>query len=111
VQVSGDTLVVSTPDSSPDVPAAIVKYMNLTPLQIASIQAQIAVERGQVQSLMEQLQTIVGTHRDHFERAVRYSSVRKLAAQQARILEPLVVANAACRSKSTKFSRSSNSEA
>jgi hypothetical protein len=49
VQVSGDTLVVCTPDSSPDVPAAIVKYLDLTPLQIAAIQTQIAVQRGQVQ--------------------------------------------------------------
>ena len=54
VQVSGDTLVVSPPDSSPDVPTAIVRYLDLTPLQIAAIQGQIAIQRGQVQSLMEQ---------------------------------------------------------
>jgi len=95
VQVSGDTLVVSTPDSSPDVPAAIVKYLDLTPLQIAAIQAQIAVQRGQVQSLMEQLtnnrrELIATTLKGQFD----IHRVRKLAAQQARILEPLVVANA-----------------
>src|SRR5882724_11002133 len=32
VQVAGDILVVSPPDSSADVPTAIVKYLNLTPL-------------------------------------------------------------------------------
>jgi Spy/CpxP family protein refolding chaperone len=95
VQVSGDTLVVSPPDSSPDVPTAIVKYLNLTPLQIAAIQAQIAVQRGQVQSLMEQLtnnrwELIATTLKGRFD----IRQVRKLAAQQARILEPLVVANA-----------------
>jgi LTXXQ motif family protein len=95
VQVSGDTLVVSPPDSSADVPAAIVSYLGLTPLQIAAIQAQIAVQRGQVQSLMEQLTNnrwalIATTLKGQFD----IHQVRKLAAQQARILEPLVVANA-----------------
>jgi hypothetical protein len=95
VQVSGDTLVVSPPDSSLDVATAIVNYLDLTPLQIAAIQAQIAVQRGQVQSLMEQLTTnrrelIATTLKGQFD----IHRVRKLAAQQARILEPLVVANA-----------------
>jgi hypothetical protein len=95
VQVSGDTLLVSPPDSSPDVPAAIVSYLDLTPLQVAAIQAQIAVQRVQVQSLMQQLRNtrwelIVTTLKGRFNSR----QVRKLAAQQARILEPLVVANA-----------------
>jgi hypothetical protein len=95
VQISGDTLVVSPPDSSPDVPTAIVKYLDLTPLQIAAIQAQIAVQRGQVQSLMEQLTNnrweLMATT---LKGQVDIRQVRKLAAQQTRILEPLVVANA-----------------
>jgi hypothetical protein len=95
VQVSGDTLVVSPPDSSPDVPAAIVSYLDLTPLQVAAIQAQIAVQRGQVQSLIQELtnnrgELIATTLKGQFD----IRQVRKLAAQQARILEPLVVANA-----------------
>ena len=95
VQVSDDRLVVSPPDSSPDVPTAIVRYLELTPLQIAAIQAQIAVQRGQVQSLMEQLtnnrwELIATTLKGQFD----IHRVRKLAAQQARILEPLLVANA-----------------
>jgi hypothetical protein len=95
VQVSGGTLVVSPPDSSPDVPTDIVKYLDLTALQIAAIQAQIAIQRGQVQSLMQQLtnnrsELIATTLKGRFD----IRQVRKLAAQQARILEPLVVANA-----------------
>jgi Spy/CpxP family protein refolding chaperone len=95
VQVSGDTLVVSPPDASLDVPAAIVSYLDLTPLQIAAIQAQIAVQRRQVQSLMQELtnnrwQLIATTLKGQFD----IRQVRKLAARQARILEPLVVANA-----------------
>jgi hypothetical protein len=111
VQVSGVTLVVSPPDSSPDVTTAIVKYLNLTPLQIAAIQAQIAVQRGQVQSLMGQLannrrELIATTLKGQFD----ISQVRKLAAQQARILEPLVVANARLQTEIYKISRSSNRE-
>ena len=95
VQVSGDTLVVSPPNSSSDVPTAIVKYLEVTPMQIAAIQALIAEQRGQVQSLMEQLtnnrwELIASTLKGQFD----IHRVRKLAAQQARILEPLVVANA-----------------
>ena len=95
VKVSGDTLVVSPPESTHDVPAAIVSYLDLTPLQIAAIQAQIAVQREQVQSLMQQLtnnrrELIATTLKGQFD----IRQVRKLAAQQARILEPLVVANA-----------------
>ena len=95
VQVSGDTLVVSPPDSSPDEPAAIVTYLDLTPLQIVAIQAQIAEQRGQAESLMKQLtnnrrELIATTLKGRFD----IRQVRKLAAQQARILGPLVVANA-----------------
>ena len=72
-----------------------MSYLDLTPLQIAAIQAQIAVQRGQVQSLMQQLtnnrwELIATTLKGQFD----IHRVRKLAARQARILEPLVVANA-----------------
>ena len=95
VQVSGDTLVVSPPDSSSDVPTAIIEFLDLRPLQIVAIQAQIAVQRGQTQSLMKQLtnnrrELIASTLKGHFD----IHRVRKLAAQQARILEPLIVTNA-----------------
>jgi hypothetical protein len=95
VQISGDTLVVSPPDSSADVPAAIVEYLDLTPVQIVAIQAQIEQQRVQAQSLIEQLtnsrrELIATTLQGRFD----IRQVRKLAAQQARILEPLVVTNA-----------------
>ncbi len=95
VQISGDTLVVSPPDSSPDLPTAIVEYLDLTPVQIAAIQAQIAEQRGQAQTLMKQLtnnrrELIATTLKGQFD----IRRVRKLAAQQARILEPLIIVNA-----------------
>jgi len=95
VQISGDTLVVSPPDSSADVPTAIVEYLDLTPAQVVAIQAQIEEQRVQAQSLIEQLtnnrrELIATTLQGRFD----IRQVRKLAAQQARILEPLVVASA-----------------
>jgi LTXXQ motif family protein len=95
VQISGDTLVVSPPDSSADVPTAIVEYLDLSPVQVVAIQAQIEHQRVQTQSLIEQLtnnrrELIATTLQGRFD----IGQVRKLATQQARILEPLVVANA-----------------
>ena len=95
VQISGDILVVSPPDSSPDLPTAIVEYLDLTPVQIAAIQAQIAEQRGQAQTLMKQLtnnrrELIATTLKGQFD----IRRLRKLAAQQARILERLIIVNA-----------------
>ena len=104
VQISGDTLVVSPPDSSADVPRAVVEYLKLTPAQIVAIQAQIEEQRVQAQSLIEQLtnnrqELIATTLQGRFD----IRQVRKLAAQQARILEPLVVANARLQSEIYKI--------
>ena len=95
VQSLGDTLLISPPESAPDVPTAIVEYLELTPVQTAAIQAQIEEQRVQAQSLIQQLtnnrrELIATTVQGRFD----IRQVRKLAAQQARILEPLVVANA-----------------
>src|SRR5258708_32788361 len=95
VQISGETLVVLPPDVSHDVPIAIVEYLDLTPVQIVAVQAQIAEQRARAQSLMKQLtnnrrELVATTLKGQFD----IRRVHKLAAQQARILEPLVVANA-----------------
>jgi hypothetical protein len=60
VQSSGGALVAPPPDSSPDVSQAIVEYLKLTPLQIATIQARIEKERGQVRPLLKRLAKIAG---------------------------------------------------
>jgi Spy/CpxP family protein refolding chaperone len=95
VQSSGDTLAVPAPDSSPDISQAIVKNLELTPIQIAAIQAQIEKERNRVRPLAERLANnrralIAVTLKGQFD--VR--RVRDLAAQQSRIQESLIVANA-----------------
>jgi Spy/CpxP family protein refolding chaperone len=96
VQSSGGALVAPPPDSSPDVSEAIVKYLKLTPLQIATIQAQIEKERGQVRPLLKRLAKnrraliIAATRKGRFD--VR--QVRDLATEKSRIEEQLIVANA-----------------
>src|SRR5712672_977551 len=55
VERYGDTMVVPPPESSPDVSQAIVKYLDLTPVQIAAIQAQIEKDRGRVRPLVKRL--------------------------------------------------------
>jgi Spy/CpxP family protein refolding chaperone len=64
-------------------------------VQIAAIQGQIAEQRGRERSLVKQLannrrELIATTLKGKFD----IRQVRKLAVQQARILQPLVVANA-----------------
>jgi len=86
------------------VPTGIVEYLDLTPVQIAAIQAQIAEQRGQAQSLMKQLtnnrrELIATTLKGQFD----IRQVRKLAARQARILEPLIIANARLQTKIYKL--------
>jgi LTXXQ motif family protein len=95
VQNSGDTLIVPPPDASPDLSQAIVKYLELTPVQIAAIQSQIEKERGRVRPLVKRLARNrrarrAATLQGRFD--VR--KVRELAAEQSRIREQLIVANA-----------------
>jgi Spy/CpxP family protein refolding chaperone len=95
VQTSSDTLIVPFPDFSPDVLPVIAKYLELTPLQVAAIQAQITEERSQAQSLEKELASnrralLAATSKGQFDTR----QVRELAEQQARILEPLIVTNA-----------------
>ena len=95
VQSSGGALVAPPPDSSPDVSEAIVKYLKLTPLQIATIQARIEKERGQVRPLLKRLAKnrralIAAARKGRFD--VR--QVRDLATEKSRIEEQLIVANA-----------------
>jgi Spy/CpxP family protein refolding chaperone len=99
-QDSDGTLVVPPPESSPDVSQEIVKYLGLTPAQIAAIQTQIEMERNRVQPLVDRLAKnrralMAATLNGHFDVA----QVRELAAQQARILEPLIVADARLQTK------------
>jgi Spy/CpxP family protein refolding chaperone len=101
---SGDTLIVPPPDSSPDVSQAIVKYLELTPVQLVAIQAQIEKERGRVEPLVKRLSKnrralIAATLKGRFD--VR--QVRELAAEQSWVEEQFIVANALLQAKVYKI--------
>ena len=55
VQVSGETLMVTPAAVSPDIPEPIAKYLELTPAQMAAIQARLTQAKRQVQPLVQQL--------------------------------------------------------
>jgi Spy/CpxP family protein refolding chaperone len=95
VQSSGDTLVVSPPDSSPDLSQAIVRYLKLTPVQIAAIQSKIDEERDRVRPLVKRLTRnrqalTAATVKGRFD----VGQMRDLAAELLRIQEQVIVANA-----------------
>lgn len=94
VQTSKDTLVVLPPASSPDIPEAMAKYLELTPVQIATIQSRVSEERKEVQPLLERLTQ----NRKALTTASEMNQssdgrIRKLAVEQSRILEQLIIAN------------------
>jgi Spy/CpxP family protein refolding chaperone len=99
-QVSGNTIVIPPPTSSPDVSEQIASYLELTPSQVAAIQAQVTDERKRVEPLLEQLDKsrrtlISATLNGSFDA----EEVQTLAAEQSRIVEKLIVANALLESK------------
>ena len=92
------------PDSSPDVSQAIVKYLDLTPLQIAAVQAQNEKERGRVRPLVKRLAKIRrGLIAATLEGRFDVRQVLDLAAEQSRIQEQLIVANARLQAKAYKI--------
>lgn len=99
-QLSDNTIVIPPPSSSPDVSEQIASYLELTPSQIAAIQAQATDDRKRVEPLLEQLDNsrrtlMSATLNGNFDAA----EVQTLAAEQSRILEKLIVANALLESK------------
>jgi hypothetical protein len=77
-------------------PKGMNEYLNLTRLQIATIQTQIAEERGQVQPLVQQLarnRRVLNSR--HAQGTIRCESGSEpRGAEQSRILEQLITANA-----------------
>ena len=102
---SSDTIVtIAPPTSSPEVPEQLAGYLQLTPEQIAAIQVQIGNDRKQVQPLLERLESsrraLISSTLDG-----RYDAkkVKMLAAEQSRMMEQLIVANAMLESQLYKI--------
>jgi Spy/CpxP family protein refolding chaperone len=94
-QSSDTTMVVPSPTSQPDLSGQIASYLELTPAQIAAIEARVTADRERVEPLLEQLDNsrralISNTLNGHFDA----QEVRALAAEQSRILQQLIEANA-----------------
>jgi Spy/CpxP family protein refolding chaperone len=99
-QSSDSTVVVPSPTSQPDLSAQIARYLKLTPAQIAAIEARVTADRERVEPLLEQLDNsrrslISKTLNGHFDA----QQVRALAAEQSRILQQLIEANAELEAK------------
>lgn len=102
--VANGAEVVGSPPPSTDIPRSMIEYLKLTRLQIGAIHNQIAEERGQVQPLTQQLDRnrralITATLNGRFD----VNQVRNLAAEQSRILEQLITADARLRAKVYKM--------
>lgn len=94
LQTYDQTVVVLPPASSPDISEAMVKYLELTPAQIAAIQGRVTEEQKYMQPLLQQL----AQNRKALAIAtqIKRSSnhqIRKVAIEQSHILERLIIAN------------------
>lgn len=103
-QQAHETVIVSPPFSPDDVTEDLIKYLNLTRAQIEAIQRHIAGERHETRQLVAQLTNnrralITATVKGRFDG----QQVRALAAEQSRIIEELIVANARLHTKVYKI--------
>ena len=94
MEASGETLFVPPSAFSSKIPESVVKSLELTPPQIAIIQARVSQEQREVQPLVQRLlehkkEMVIATHAKQPSK----SRIRKLAVEQSHILERLIVAN------------------
>jgi Spy/CpxP family protein refolding chaperone len=93
MEASGETLIVP-PAFSLKIPESVVKSLGLTPPQIAIIQVRIAEAQREIQPLLQRLlehkkEIVIATH----TKQPSNRRIRKLAVEQSRILQQLIVAN------------------
>lgn len=92
-QTSDETIIVVPPASSPDIPESLAKYLELTPAQIAAIQARISQDSGQIRPLVQQLSENQRALASAVHGPQSDDQIRRLAINQAHILGRLIVAN------------------
>jgi len=94
MEASGETLVVPPPAFSLKIPESVVKSLELTPSQIAIIHVRVARQQREIQPLLQWLlehkkEIVIATH----TKQPCNNRIRKLAVEQSRIMERLIVAN------------------
>ena len=100
MEASGETLIVPPPAFSAKIPESVVKSLELTPPQIAIIQVRVAEAQREIQPLLQQLlehkkAIVIATH----TKQPSNRRIRKLAVEQSRILQQLIVANSRLQQK------------
>src|SRR3974390_255658 len=99
LQMSG-TVMISPLTCSPEIPEQIVGYLELKPVQIKAIQAQIVDECKQVQPLLDRLQKI---RRNLISLKLSgktdANEVQAVAAEQSRVIQQLIVENSQLEAK------------
>jgi len=100
LQVSGNTAMISPLTCSPDIPEQIVGYLELKPVQIKAIQAQIVDECKQVQPLLDRLEK---SRRNLISLKLSgktdANQVQALASEQSRVIQQLIVENSQLETK------------
>src|SRR3974390_2199621 len=93
-QIPGAAVIVPSPSCSPDLPEQLVSYLEITPVQVEAIRAQVTDQCKQVQPLMERLE-----ESRRREISIKLSGkfdaqeAQALAAEQSGIIQRLIVAN------------------
>src|SRR5271157_839019 len=99
-QISGGALFTPPVTCSPDIPPQIVDYLQLTPVEIQGLQAQVSEECNQVQPLVERLEKsrrkLMSMKLDG---KAGDKEVQYLAAEQSQIIKQLIVANSQLETK------------
>src|SRR5262249_18819548 len=99
-QISGDTVLIPPRTSSADVSAQIVSYLNLNPVQITAIQAELTDNRKQVKPLLDRLEeSRRKLNTIKLNGKFDGDKVQALAAEQSQIIKRLIVANALLENK------------
>jgi Spy/CpxP family protein refolding chaperone len=99
-QISGIPLVIPPVVCSPDIPGQLVDYLQLTPLEIQALEAQVTEQCKQVQPLVDRLDK---SRRKVLEMKLNGKvddrEVQALAAEQSQIIKQLIVANSQLETK------------
>ncbi len=93
-QIPGSTFVIPPVTCSPNIPPQIVDYLQLTPVEIQRLQAQVSEECSQVQPLVDRLER---SRRKLMEMKLDGKAgdkeVQAVAAEQSQIVKRLIVMN------------------
>src|SRR5208337_2937068 len=99
-QISGSAFAIPPVVCSPDIPNQLVDYLQLTPLEIQALQAQVTEQCKQVQPLVDRLvKSRSKLLAMKLNGKVDDREVQALAAEQSQIIKQLIVANSQLETK------------